>query len=58
MTKTLLGQMIILSVLLIRKTEYLGRNLKDGRPNSVYENLQTIAWDSTEAKCSSKKNLL
>ena len=28
--------------------------LKDGRPDSVYENLQTITWDITEAVSSSK----
>ena len=28
--------------------------LKDGRPDSVYENLQTITWDLTKAVSSSK----
>ena len=34
---------------------YLKKYLKDWRPKFVYENLQTITWDLTEAVSSSKK---
>ena len=44
--------MIISRVLLTRKM--FKKYLKDGRPNSVYKNLQTITWDLTEAISSSK----
>ena len=37
------------------KNEIFKKYLKDGRPDSVYENLQTITWDLTEAVSSSKK---
>ena len=37
------------------KNEIFKKYLKDGRPDSVYENLQTITWDLTEAVNSSKK---
>ena len=46
--------MIITSVLLTRKIEIFKEYLKDGRPNSVYKNLQTITWGLTEAISSSK----
>ena len=36
------------------KNEIFKKYLKDGRPDSVYENLQTITWDLTEAVSSSK----
>ena len=34
--------------------ETFKKYLKDKRPDSVYENLQTITWDLTEAGSSSK----
>ena len=37
-----------------QKNEIFKKYLKDGRPNSVYENLQIITWDLTEATSSSK----
>ena len=40
--------------LINQKSEILKIYRKDGRPNSVYENLQTITWDLTEAIGSSK----
>ena len=36
------------------KNEIFKKYLKDGRPDSVHENLQTITWDLTEAVSSSK----
>ena len=36
------------------KNEIFKKYLKDGRPGSVHENLQTITWDLTEAVSSSK----
>ena len=36
------------------KNEIFKKYLKDGRPDSVYENLQTITWDLTKAVSSSK----
>ena len=36
------------------KNEIFKKYLKGGRPDSVYENLQTITWDLTEAVSSSK----
>ena len=36
------------------KNEIFKKYLKDGRPGSVYGNLQTITWDLTEAVSSSK----
>ena len=36
------------------KNEIFKKYLKDGRPDSVYGNLQTITWDLTEAVSSSK----
>ena len=35
------------------KNEIFKKYLKDGRPNCVYESLQTITWDLTEAISSS-----
>ena len=40
--------------LINQKSEILKIYRKDGRPNSVYENLQTITWDLTEAIGSSE----
>ena len=37
-----------------QKNEIFKKYLRDGRPNSVYENLQFTAWDLTEAIISSK----
>ena len=37
------------------KSEIFKKYLKDGRPGSVYENLETITWDLPEAVSSSKK---
>ena len=37
-----------------QKNEIFKKYPKEGRPNSVYENLQTIIWDLTEAITSSK----
>ena len=36
------------------KNETFKKYLKDGRPNFVYENLQTIAKNQTQTICSSK----
>ena len=36
------------------KNEIFKKYLKDGRPDSVYENLQTITWDLTEAVSGSR----
>ena len=36
------------------KNEIFKKYLKDGRPDSVYENLLIITWDLTEAVSSSK----
>ena len=40
--------------LINKKNEIFKKYIKDGGPNSVYENLQTTTWDLTEAICSSK----
>ena len=40
--------------LINQKNEIFKKSIKDGRPKSVYENLQTIAWDLIEAIISSK----
>ena len=37
-----------------QKNKIFKKHLKDERPNSAYENLQTITWDLTEAISSSK----
>ena len=39
---------------LINLKNKIFKYLKDGRPKSVYENLQTITWDLTEAVTNSK----
>ena len=36
------------------KNKIFKKHLKDGRPKSVYENLQAITWDLTEAVTNSK----
>ena len=36
------------------KNEIFKKYLKDGRPDSLYKNLQTITWDLTEAISGSK----
>ena len=36
------------------KNKIFKKHLKDGRPKSVYENLQTITWDLTEVVTNSK----
>ena len=48
--------MIILSILLTIKIKKFKKYLKEGRPNSVYENLQIITWNLTEAISSSKSD--
>ena len=54
MKKTLLGLMISRR-LINQKVEIFKKYLKDGRPNSVYENLQTVTWNLTKAISSLKR---
>ena len=54
MKKTLLGLMIISRRLINQKSEIFKKYLKVARPNSVYENLQTVTWNLTKAISSLK----
>ena len=45
MKKTLLGLMIISRRLINQKSEIFKKYIKVARPNSVYENLQTVTWN-------------
>ena len=54
MKKTLLGLMISRR-LINQKVETFKKYLRDGRPNSVYENLQTVTWNLTKAISSLKR---